>query len=191
MSHEMIGIMPLAKVLDVARHKVALDRIFFSSSARQSFASDEERSVFRERWLGRFLGHEARHGFVVIAHGLGEPGAERSGGQLIGYLVASLDNPARNPRFADIGYFQSFAALCEWYPAQLHINIDASYRSFGIGARLIEQFCDYARARGTAGVHVVTSPASRNVSFYNRLGFEDVGRNGVGANEVVFLGRTL
>ncbi|MGA8697231.1 MAG: hypothetical protein WB689_26025, partial [Xanthobacteraceae bacterium] len=51
-----------------------------------------------------------------------------------GYLAGCLDNPAHNPRFADIGYYASFAPLCDCYPCHLHINLDERYRNRGIGS---------------------------------------------------------
>ena len=191
MAREMITIVALARALERAEHVAALDRIFFASSNRQSFADEEERAVFHERWLGRYLGDDARHGLVVLARGLGDAGADAMTGRLIGYLVASLDNPAKNPRFADIAHFRAFAHLCDWYPAQLHINMDAAYRNFGIGERLIERFCRVAELQQVPGVHVVTGAGARNIRFYNRCGFDELGRDGTGAQEVVFLGRAL
>ena len=141
------------------RHIPAIDAIFFASSHRQ--VTDEgERAAFRERWLGRYLLHDPTLTFVAVA-----------AGTVIGYIVGSHDDPARAARFSDLGYLKAFAPLTRLYPAQLHINLDASWRSRGIGQRLIAAFIAEAAAAGAPGVHLVTGAASRNISFYERAGF--------------------
>jgi GNAT superfamily N-acetyltransferase len=168
-----------AVAADVAA-RASIDAIFFGASGTQSFASDAERAAFRTRWLGRFLtGDDARHAFVAVG-----------GGQVIGYLVGALEDPAVSGRFADIGYFRDFAQLTPTYPAHLHINLAPEARSQGIGARLIEAFAVHARAAGGCGMHVVTGAASRNVRFYVACGFIEVGRLDT-AKPIVFLGRRL
>lgn len=162
-----ISIVPLAPWLGRAGIPDDLDHVFFEASAKQDFASDQERAEFRERWLGRYLGDDARHGLAAISE-------ERSmRPKLIGYVVGSVENPATSKRFVDIPYFKEFAQLCARYPAHLHINLDAAHRSGGIGGRLIEAFCAQVQSDASKpmGVHVVTSATSRNLGFYNRHGF--------------------
>ena len=140
-----------------------------------------EREAFRERWLGRYLGGRD---VVLLAV------AEKS--IVAGYLVGALDNPALQKRFADIAYFRTaFADLCRRFPAHLHVNLTASYRSQGIGVRLIEAFAQAARDAGAPGMHVVTGRGMRNVRFYERCGFVEQGSIERDGGEGVFLGRTL
>lgn len=157
-----------------------LDAIFFSASATQQFVSQSARDAFRERWLGRYLAHDAQWFYVALAEK-----------QAAGYLAGCLDDPARTPRFADIGYFAEFADLTRDYPAHLHINLDAEYRGDGLGGRLIERFVSDAGAAGATGVHVVTGSRSRNRSFYDRNGFVCLRELAEGPREMVFLGRRL
>lgn len=158
-----------------------LDSIFFQSSNTQSFANDDVRAAFRERWLGRYLAHDPQWAYV----------ARSNNGELAGYLVGSLDDPARTPRFGDIPYFANFASLTAKYPAHLHVNLAQAYRNAGIGSLLVQRFCADAAAAGSPGVHAVTSRGSRNVGFYVRSGFHEAGCAGVGAKEVVFLAKRL
>jgi GNAT superfamily N-acetyltransferase len=158
----------------------SIDGIFFGASGTQSFASEAERHVFRQRWLGRFLnGDDAAHAFVALA-----------GDTVIGYLVGALDDPARGDRFADIGYFRDFAHLTPTYPAHLHINLAPDARSKGIGPQLITAFAAHAKAAGAPGMHVVTGAASRNVRFYTACGFIEAGRLEL-PKPIVFLGCRL
>lgn len=159
----------------------AIDHIFFTSSATQSFASADAKAQFRERWLGRYLRHFPQHALLAIA----------PGGEVVGYVIGSLADPARDPLFADIPVLQRFSALTARYPAQLHINLDAAWRGHGIGARLVDAFADRARDAGAPGVHVVTQRGMRNVGFYLRNGFLERGATVIDGRELLLLGRDL
>ena len=158
-----------------------LDRIFFEGSGRR-FASDEDRTIFRERWLGRYL--QGGSDVVLVA--------QDGSATILGYLVGATEDPARQHRFADITYFRSdFRDLCCSYPAHLHINLAPAFRNRGLGARLINAFAAHARAFGATGMHVVTGSQARNVSFYTRCGFAPLGTAAWNSGEIVFLGRRL
>ncbi len=174
-------IRPYRDAVSTADPTLALEKIFFEASATQSFANAEERSAFYERWLGRYLHHYPNDAYLAVT----------LSNEVVGYVVGCLDDPAGLPLFSDIAYFEAFAHLTAQYPAHLHINVDARYRSAGIGAQLIARFITHAENAGSPGVHLVTGADSRNVRFYNRQGFVERGRqvsNGVGS---VFLARGL
>jgi len=158
-----------------------IDHVFFSSSLRQSFDSADDRAAFRERWLGRYLKHFPHLAWV----------ARDATQRAVGYLVGSLDDPARDPLFSDLPFFAHFRTLTARYPAQLHVNLDAEWRGRGIGARLIDAFAAQARAAGAPGLHVVTSRGSRNVGFYLANGFMERGALKNDDVELLFLGREL
>jgi GNAT superfamily N-acetyltransferase len=172
----------ISRYLDVAQSaslSAALDAIFFEASNTQSFADDAARAAFRERWLGRYLDHDARYAYLALA----------ASGRVAGYLVGTVDDPVLTSRFADIAYFSAFPELTKRYPAHLHVNLAPAFRNLGIGGRLIERFVADAKRAGVPGVHVVTSAHSANVRFYNRNGFAEAGR--IEASEaLVFLARS-
>ena len=161
--------------------QAALDEIFFESSNTKTFVSDETREAFRERWLGKYLTHDPDWAYV----------AQRTDGHIAGYLAGSLSDPALTPRFSEIPYFAAFKDLTRRYPAHLHVNLAGGQRSQGIGSALVERFVRDASDAGAPGVHVVTSRGVRNVGFYARNGFAEVGALGEGARELVFLARSL
>jgi GNAT superfamily N-acetyltransferase len=157
-----------------------IDRIFFESSNTRSFDSEEARAQFHERWLGRYLTHDPEFAYLAFDDGVG----------IVGYLVGAVDDPATAARFADITYFAALSAQTKRFPAHLHVNICPAFRDHGIGSRLIERFVMDARTARAPGVHVVTSAGAKNVSFYNRNGFEEIARAGPGGS-LVFLARAL
>ncbi|MFN3743399.1 MAG: GNAT family N-acetyltransferase [Hyphomicrobiaceae bacterium] len=176
----MVGIEPLGDHATPESLR-EIERIFFLSSGRASFASDAARAAFHERWLGRYLLHDRAHAFVARA----------GDGSVAGYLIGSLDDPAGADRFDDISYFADFADLTARYPAHLHVNLDPAWRCQGIGARLVERFAEHAAARRVAGVHIVTGGAARNVSFYRRCGFAPLRTCAWEGGTVLFMGRAL
>lgn len=168
-----------------AQTMAALDAIFFEASGTKSFASDDARAAFRERWLGRFLSHDAERVFLAIV----SPGTQDE--ELAGYLAGSFDDPAKAERFSDLGYFRNLADLTARYPAQLHVNLAPACRGAGIGRELVDAFIAQARAAGVPGVHVVTSRGMRNVRFYDGCGFTQVGACDWNGRELLMLGREL
>ena len=177
---------PTLRLLELrvpARHSeliAQVEAIFWQTAARP-LPPGAERDAFQERWLGRYL----EGGDVVLVALAGDD-------RVVGYLVGAVENPSEQARFADIGYFRTdFAPLSRRFPAHLHINLDAGFRSRGIGARLIEAFAARAKDAGAAGMHVVTVKGQRNVAFYRRCGFTERATAVWNGREIVFLGREL
>jgi GNAT superfamily N-acetyltransferase len=158
-----------------------IEAIFWEASLSPP-APGPEKQAFHERWLGRYLGG----GTDVVLLAMSDPAT------VAGYLVGALENPAQQPRFADLGYFHNeFAHLLSRFPAHLHINVAAHCRGAGIGAQLIEGFADRARRAGAGGMHVVTGRAMRNVRFYERCGFKERAIALRQGRDLALLGREL
>lgn len=164
-----------------SREAAEIDAIFFASSTTQTFASEEKRTEFRERWLGRYLTHFPQQAYLATS-------PEQ---RIIGYLVGSLRDPAREPLFRDLTYFEEFAPLTARYPAQLHVNVDPNHRGEGIGARLVAAFSADAAAQAVPGLHVVTARGMRNIRFYLANGFHEAGSLTSNGRELVFLAKAL
>ncbi len=172
---------PYPAVAHCAGVTTGLDHVFFTSSATRSFASDEVRQAFRERWLGRYLDRFPDCAFVAFD----------GDGEVAGYVVGSLDDPARNPLFGDIGYFALLADVTQRFPAQLHVNVREDCRSAGLGATLVARFAALARSHGCPGLHVVTAKTMRNVGFYLRNGFRRERSFPWHGHELLFLAQPL
>lgn len=174
----------LARLADLApdpRHRARITDIFYRASGTRAFASAQMKAVFEERWLGRYLTHDPDLVFVALS----------PDGEVIGYLVAAVDDPARSARFADIPYFKEAAAVTARFPAHLHVNLDEGWRGGGIGRSLIEALVGDLMARGVPGVHAVTGRDARNVAFYRRAGFEEVAALALDGKPLVMLGRAI
>ena len=173
------GLLEAGTVTEKLRRE--LDDIFFESSGTKTFASGDAKDAFRERWLERYLRIYPEWVYLAV----GEDGA------VDGYLLGSLDDPARTPLFADVAYFSDFSELTARYPAQLHINMAPRARGHGVGSRLIDVFAAQAVRAGCPGVHVVTGRGMRNVDFYTRNGFSERGHVDWHGRDLVFLARSL
>lgn len=180
LSTEVI-VIPLREAPEPRRTCEVIDAIFAETSGRTHFESEAARAAFRERWLGRYLTHYPDQAFVAVAGGT----------DVVGYLVGSLDDPAKNELFSDISYFAGFAHLTQSFPAHLHINLTAQWRGLGIGKRLIESFARHAHQSGVPGMHVVTGEGARNKRFYSACGFRQLGSATWHGSPIAFLGREL
>jgi len=167
--------------MDPVRLSSGLDAIFFEASNVKAFASALERAQFRERWLGRYLSGFPEWVYI----------ARDAEGEVAGYLVGCTSDPARDARFADIGYFVELARETARYPAHLHINLRRDVRGRRIGARLIDAFASDAERAGVPGVHVVTSEGARNIGFYLANGFSRERSFSAGGKRLVMLVRPL
>lgn len=58
------------------------------------------------------------------------------------------------------------------YAAHLHVNVRQEFRGRSVGRRLVERFCEHARAAGGTGVHLgVREENTAACRFFERLGF--------------------
>lgn len=149
--------------------------IFYASSARQKFASDEEREGFAERWLGPYLRNYQKYFWVAEV-----------GGHCAGYLTGCPASAELLAHFADkVASFALFRDQFAAFPAHLHLNVDAAARGKGVGADLIARFAEQVP---NAGVHIITSPSSRNRDFYRRNGFSFELEREIGKDGFLFMG---
>ena len=166
---------------DFISHIGEIDEIFFQSSAKQFFSSKQEKDVFRERSLGRYIERHRDSFFVVLDDSR----------LAIGYLAGCLENPTKLSHFSDIEYFEIISDLCRDYPAHLHVNIAAQWRNHGLGAALVERFVTWARLHSVEGIHLVTSRTSRSIPFYQRSGFRELRAFSLNFGISVCMGRKL
>jgi GNAT superfamily N-acetyltransferase len=160
---KVIEIRRADEIADFTIYLGEIDDIFFESSARRDFCSQEEKQSFREMSLGRYIVKHRDSFFVAL-----------DDARCVGYLAGCLENPTKLIHFDDVSYFRYIEDICQDYPAHLHINIAERYRSRGLGATLIERFADWAKLHSVGGIQIVTSSTSRSIPFYRRLGFREL-----------------
>jgi len=141
-----------------------IDDIFFTSSARRDFNSQEEKQAFRDMSLGRYI-ERHRSSFLV---------AFNDAGGAVGYLAGCLENPVTLNHFNDVGYFRDIDDLCRDYPAHLHVNVAEGYRNRGLGTALVGRFVEWAKLHSVKGIHLLTSSTARSIPFYRRSGFNEL-----------------
>jgi GNAT superfamily N-acetyltransferase len=165
-----------------AKDLAAVREIFFLSSSRQKFASDEERDKFFALWTDYYFTYAPD--LIFLHHN------ER--GEVIGYLMGAADSEGARVFYSDrLKSYAVFADLFARYPGHLHINVHPSGRGQGIGAKLIDRFADELRRRNIKGLHIVTSPDSPNVVFYRRNHFTFEAEREWNEHSLLFMGRNI
>lgn len=175
------GPIRLIALPDRAPALAALERIFFESSSRTEFASEQERRTFFERWTSFYLDWHPEHVWLWM-----DPEDGFSG-----YLTGCLDSAAAEPLYNSLPSYGLFERHFREFPAHLHVNCRGARRNVGIGAGLVDTFIEECRAAGLAGVHIVTAPGARNVRFYERVGFTERVTGAYLGRPLLFMGRRL
>jgi hypothetical protein len=103
----MVKIQRADEAADFASYLGDIDNIFFESSARRDFCSQEEKQAFREMSLGRYI-EKHRSCFLI---------ALDDDGRAVGYLAGCLENPLTLNHFNDVSYFRYIDDICQGYPA--------------------------------------------------------------------------
>ncbi|MGE0763610.1 MAG: GNAT family N-acetyltransferase [Bdellovibrionales bacterium] len=155
--------------------------IFFTSSTRQNFTDDEQRENFWRRWTDYYFDQHEDLLFV-----------SRAEKRLAGYLMACPDSRQAEPILSKKNpSFSLFNDQFDAYPAHLHINMSTEFRGQGLGQKLIETLCRELERRHCPGLHLITSPAARNVRFYQQNRFDySLVRDWKG-QPLLFMGRRL
>ncbi len=139
-----------------------LEPIFFLNAATKEFASEGERMVFYDRWLGRYLRYYPAAFYFAVESGTG----------VTGYLAGCPDSAAGEEHFKDIEYYHRFWRCFGEFPAHLHVNVRGDRHGQGIGGALVARFANDCRAAGLGGLHAITGATSPAVRFYERCGMK-------------------
>ena len=126
-----------------------IDQIFFQNS-KKIFHSDLEREEFKNKWLRQYIENPKLFFVKLIDH------------HVAGYI---------NGNFITGNLLDEFSPLLAKFPAHLHINVSENFQGKSLGKELLAYFFDQLIMSSILGVHIVTSPQSRNVKFYHENGF--------------------
>lgn len=151
--------------------------IFFETSTRKEFASEEEREAFFEKYVGFYLKNYPHLVFVAKSE------------RVLGYVLGS---PITDASFYKIQpHLEVFEDLFKKYPGHLHINLSAASQGLGLGQKLVFEFCRALSTYHSPGLHIMTGPESRNQSFYEKLGFSFKKTRNFRGNPILFMGLEL
>ena len=173
----------MAQVLrasEVAGSWPAIVELFWATSARKAFDSIPEKTAFQDRYLGLYAKDFAEHVFLAM-----------KGHEVVGYVLGVPDTRQATSILSANPHVAIFEDVFSHYPAHLHINCAASVQGQGIGTTLIAAFEEHLRGLGVRGLHLVTSPTARNVSFYERNGYAHKVERLWEGSPLLLLGKTL
>jgi ribosomal protein S18 acetylase RimI-like enzyme len=164
--------------------------VFWETANTTEFSSPQERTAFHWRYFGYYAAH-APHLFLVALSQTPSTAPE-----VLGYICGVADTRSHGELYRIAAHVPVFDDLYESYPAHLHINLTGASRGLGVGGKLVHALASAVARDGAGGLHLVTTPGARNVSFYRRQGFVDaVERNIPLAGEqdvaLLFLGKRL
>ena len=153
-------------------------RIFFETSGRTGFDSETAKLDFENQYFRSYL----------------EPGClfylAIEDGDVLGYLAGTERTLDTHYRMSP--YLEHFREeISKHYPSHLHINLTGTARGRGVGGGLIEAFESDLKSRASPGVHIVTLATARNVSFYEKCGFERVAEQTWNGKPLLLMGKTL
>jgi GNAT superfamily N-acetyltransferase len=159
----------------------AIREIFFLSASRTHWPDDEAKETFFDTWTSFYFTHAEDLIFLAV-----------DDGRALAYLTGCRDSAGAQAEIEKkIKSFAVFADLFARFPAHLHINAHPDARGRGIGSRLIEHFCSVLKKQKIGGVHLVTSPDSRNRGFYRKNGFDFEVEREFKGHKLLFMGRAL
>jgi GNAT superfamily N-acetyltransferase len=171
--------------------------VFWETAQQSTFASPAERAAYCYRYFGYYRDVAPQWFFLAVnpPDGPSPASAGPHRGRVVGYICGIDDTRAHPDLYRLASHIPVFDDLYGRYPAHLHINLSADSRGHGLGGRLSRALEDAVRAVGVPGLHLVTSPDARNVSFYRRNGFVDAfprkSAPGLAAADLLFLGKSL
>lgn len=139
-----------------------VEKIFFESSAKKTFASNEEREAFRFKYLDWYAKNHPECFFVAF----------EKNNDALGYICGVPETTAHPELVGLHPWFSVFEDCFAQFPAHLHINCSESARGQGLGSTLLTLFENHLRSKNIQGVHLVTSPSARNVGFYDKNGYK-------------------
>ncbi|MEH6550805.1 MAG: GNAT family N-acetyltransferase [Pseudomonadales bacterium] len=158
----------------------SLKAIFFEASNRQEFSDEKEKKAFYETWTGYYLDVGGDSDVLLL----------KEAGEVQGYLMGTAQSEGALDFYRyRVPSYAIFNDMFADYPAHLHLNLSSEARNRGLGSYLMETYCEKLRADSIPGVHVVTSPDSRNSVFYQRAGFTHLEQRSLVGHSYLFLGK--
>lgn len=156
--------------------------IFFLSANPANVSDDPiKNEAFFTKWTSYYF--ENRPDFISLA---------TEDDEVLAYLMCEPDSEKARTYFKNIlKSYDLFADLFQEFPAHLHMNAHPKARGKGVGTALVDNLKTRLKKMQVPGVHLVTSPAERNVSFYRKNGFTHEILRDFRGHPVLFMGQRL
>ena len=153
-------------------------------NADLNFESEQKREAFEDRWMGPYLQDLPSETLFFLA--------KDDDDVVQGYLLLAQDSKLFLEAFSNRAKsYQVFSDLFEEYPAHLHINLTPNCRGQGVGSKLMKSLIVHLTEQKVEGVHLVTSPDARNVSFYRSNGFLVEEQRPLRSTPLLFMGQKI
>lgn len=141
------------------RHLNQIKEIFFETSSLE-WSSDTEKQASFKKWTQYYFNRYPEWIYIAI-----------KGGQCVAYVMTCPNSEKAENLFQNFLSYDLFEDQFTSYPAHLHINIHPELHGQGIGKLLVERVASRLEEKKLEGLHIVTSPESKNVGFYKKMGF--------------------
>jgi ribosomal protein S18 acetylase RimI-like enzyme len=158
-----------------------LSHIFYITSGRNNFESEEAKNKFRFYYLDYFLQNYPDICFCAIDDSK----------KLVGYIVASPNTLKDDSLFDYHKYLELFRPHIVLFQAQLHINLLPETQGMGVGGLLMLALENQLKQQQVQGLFLITGKNSRNVSFYNKHQFIYQKVESFKDNPLIFMAKNL
>jgi len=170
--------------------RIAADTAFFGEPIEAYF---EDRHLFCDAFYSYYTDLEPENGWVACAEGrvigfiVGSTDTKAYQRRLMRHIlppvVLRFLRGAYHPGPQAWRYLRALAAAAvhrefphadlDRYPAHLHINLEAGWRGYGLGRRLMEAFIQRLKSMNVSGVHLHTTSMNRAAcGLYRSCGFD-------------------
>lgn len=152
--------------------------IFFESSTRKEFKSEEEKEAFFYKYVGLYLKHYPEFALIAVTD------------RVLGYIVGAPESSTEE-LYQVQPHLKNFASHYQKYPAHLHINCHHDARGMGVGGMLVANLEERFKTHKIHGFHIMTGPNAKNKSFYKKLGFDYEVVEDFQGSPILLMGRDL
>lgn len=156
-----------------------VNRIFFESSSKTHFKNQSAKEEFQYKYLDFYKIFFPQFFFILC------------GERPLGYVCGVPDLLKTHRLFELSPHLHAFKNLYKRYPGHLHINMSPESRGKGYGQELINKFVEAIKNAGGSGVHIITDPKAKNVSFYQKCEFNFSEKSIYKKSELLFMGKRL
>lgn len=147
--------------------------IFWKTSAKTQFGSEEEKNQFEYKYLEYFFKYEKSLFFVY-----------EDKKEILGYICCVFNILEHKELFDLLSYHNDFQDYFMTYQSECHINLHPNSQGMGIGSALLDFLKSELHQRGSKGFFVFTASTALNREFYQKNGLNDV----MSQNHILMMG---